>query len=461
MRAEDLVGRVLAEKYRIDRVLGRGGMGVVVEATHLALRDRVAIKFLAPEVPLSPEAIARFEREARATVRIKGEHVVRVLDVDRLDSGAPYVVMEYLEGEDLAARLRRTGPLPVEQAVDFVLQAGVAVAEAHAAGIVHRDLKPANLFCTRRNDGQALVKVLDFGISKFAEVAAGEHQTRTNALLGSPLYMSPEQLQNSKDVDRRSDLWALGVVLFELISGRTPFSGRSMVEVALQIASSPPPSLVELRRDVPPGLEHAIARCLTKDRDRRYSDLSELARALRPFASKAGAALVDRIVAIADPGGAASLALSATLPATGSRDPETETAPPWSSQQQRARTTALLGRAVVAVVAVVVLLAVWSIVRARAPEAGLAAGAPSASTPHPGPAPEPKLAPEPEPRVEPSGSAAAPASSASGSPPSPAISSSTSATPGPRVRAAPKAGCTPPYTVDAEGRKLFKSECYY
>src|ERR1700722_2893905 len=188
-------GEGLAGKYRIERVLGAGGMGGVVAAHHIQLDQRVALKFLVPEALLNPGSIARCAREARAAVKIKSEHVARVSDVGQLENGAPYMVMEYLEGLDLSTWLRDRGALPVEQAVDFVLQAGEAIADAHALGIVHRDLKPANLFCVRRSDGQLTIKVLDFGISKLTTGGAlVPDMTRTSAMMGSPYYMSPEQM---------------------------------------------------------------------------------------------------------------------------------------------------------------------------------------------------------------------------------------------------------------------------
>jgi eukaryotic-like serine/threonine-protein kinase len=203
-------GDILAGKYRVERVLGIGGMGVVVAAHHLQLDEKVALKFLLPEALGNSEAVARFAREARAAVKIKSEHVARVIDVGTLPNGAPYMVMEYLDGGDLAAWLQERGPLPIEQAVEFVLQACVAVADAHALGIIHRDLKPANLFCVRRSDGQLSIKVLDFGISKMTPFGGSgpSAMTHTSALMGSPLYMSPEQMRSAKDTNPRTDIWA-------------------------------------------------------------------------------------------------------------------------------------------------------------------------------------------------------------------------------------------------------------
>src|SRR6266511_1188050 len=218
-------GEILAEQYRVERVQGVGGMGVVVVATHLQLEERVAIKVLVKEALGNAEAVARFAREARAAVKIKSEHVARVIDVGTLETGAPYMVMEYLEGGDLSQVLQSRGALPVEDAVEYVLQTCEAIAHAHVLGIVHRDLKPANLFLIRRPDGTAAIKVLDFGISKVMPAkgsSSDNAMTRTRAVMGSPLYMSPEQMTSTRDVDGRTDIWALGVILYELLSGQPP-----------------------------------------------------------------------------------------------------------------------------------------------------------------------------------------------------------------------------------------------
>ena len=229
-------GDVLAGKYRVERVLGSGGMGVVVAAMHLTLQERVALKFLLPEGAKKEETVTRFLREARAAAKIKSEHVARVSDVGTLESGAPYLVMEYLDGSDLSALLRRDGPLPPRDAVEYVLQACEALAEAHAVGIVHRDLKPANLFLARHAGGAPRIKVLDFGISKLTARDPSmppddPSMTRTRAWLGSPLYMSPEQMRSARDVDTRTDIWALGVILYELLSGKPPFDGETFPEL--------------------------------------------------------------------------------------------------------------------------------------------------------------------------------------------------------------------------------------
>ncbi len=294
-------GDVLAGKYRVDRVLGVGGMGVVVAAHHLRLDEKVAIKFLKPQAVAVPEAVARFEREARAAVKIKSEHVARVTDVGVLDDGSPYMVMEYLDGLDLSTWLATHGRLPVDQTAEFVLQACEAIAEAHALGIVHRDLKPANLFCIRRPDGALSIKVLDFGISKLTSMAPGGpgmSMTRTQAVMGSPLYMSPEQLESSKGVDARADIWALGIILYELLSGEVPFSSEMITEVVIRIVGTPTPPVRARRPDVPPGLEAIIYRCLEKDRDQRFQSVADLARALVEFAPPRAMLSLERIAGV-------------------------------------------------------------------------------------------------------------------------------------------------------------------
>jgi serine/threonine-protein kinase len=291
-------GQLLAGKYRVERELGRGGMGVVVAAHHLQLDEKVAIKFLLPEALIDAEGVERFLREARAAVRIKSEHVARVSDVGNMEGGEPYMVMEYLEGLDLAAWLQQYGALPGEQAVEFVLQASEAIAEAHALGIVHRDLKLANLFVVRRADGLWSVKVLDFGISKVSTPGApgsDANLTRTAAVMGSPLYMPPEQLVASKSVDGRADIWALGVILYELIAGQPPFTGDTLTEVCSKIALQPPRDIREFHPGVPPALEAVILRCLEKDRERRYPNIAELAHALVAFGPPRARSSVDRI----------------------------------------------------------------------------------------------------------------------------------------------------------------------
>ncbi len=289
-------GDLIAGRYRVERVIGEGGMGVVVAAEHLELGERVAIKLLLPEALRDAEAIPRFQREARAAARIPSEHVARVMDVGTLEGGTPYLVMEYLEGRDLARELEARGALPTEEAVGYVLQAAVGVAEAHALGIVHRDLKPSNLLLARLPTGRSLVKVLDFGIAKLTTGGDAHKLTKSFSALGSISYMSPEQLRTAKDVDARADVWGFGVVLFELLSAQMPFDGDSLTAIAAAISVDQPRSLRHYRPDVPVELERVILGCLEKDRERRTPSLSALARLLEPFGGKSASLLVPRIL---------------------------------------------------------------------------------------------------------------------------------------------------------------------
>ncbi|WP_434041553.1 MULTISPECIES: serine/threonine-protein kinase [Sorangium] len=276
-------GDILLGKYRVENVLGRGAMGLVVAARHLALDDRVAIKVLLPKYVQDADILQRFLREARAAVRIRSQHVVRVADVGTLESGAPYMVMDHLEGKDLAAVLAESGPLAVPLAIELVLQVCEALAEAHAQGIVHRDVKPSNLFLTRNADGSPCVKVLDFGISKMTH--AEDHAlTRAGGVLGSPLYMSPEQLRSASDVDGRADIYSLGVVLFQLLTGRTPFVAQELAQLVYLVTQGEPQRPRALRPDIPEPLEQVILAALARDRDRRFPTVADLALALVPFA---------------------------------------------------------------------------------------------------------------------------------------------------------------------------------
>ena len=288
-------GEVLADKYRVDGVLGIGGMGVVVAATHLALGHKVAIKFLLPGAVQTPATLERFAREARAAARLRSDHAARVLDVGTLANGSPYMVMEYLEGSDLGAVVQERGALRIEDANEFVLQACDAVAEAHALGIVHRDLKPRNLFLTRKTSGAPYVKVLDFGISKLTTITGQDHSlTKTSDVMGSPNYMAPEQIRSSRDVDERTDVWALGVILYELITGRVPFLADTVPQLCALVLEMQPTPLEELRPETPPELRHVIARCLQKDPGARFGSVTELASALAALVAQPGNASTVR-----------------------------------------------------------------------------------------------------------------------------------------------------------------------
>jgi eukaryotic-like serine/threonine-protein kinase len=296
------VGEVIAGKYRVERVIGSGGMGMVVAAWHVQLDQLVAVKLLHSETAGSGDATERFRREARAAARIRCEHVARVIDIGIWTGGIPYIVMEYLDGNDLAAELAARGPLPAEECVDYVMQAIEALAEAHAVGIVHRDLKPGNLFLAQRPDGGRLLKVLDFGISKHAAAAGEAALTRTSSLIGSPLYMSPEQMRSARTVDARADIWSLGAIMFELLSGRTPFGGETVIEACTAILNDELPSLSALRPDVSPHLEAVIVRCLQKDRNDRYPSIGDLATDLANY-SPASRLHAERALRVLGTGG--------------------------------------------------------------------------------------------------------------------------------------------------------------
>ncbi|WP_437729778.1 cytochrome c peroxidase [Sorangium sp. So ce1335] len=288
-------GEILAERYRVERVLGRGGMGVVLAAEHLALRQPVALKLLLPGCMQSAGSVERFLREARAAASLQGTHVVRVLDAGLLEAGTPYLVMERLAGRDLREVLRERDHLPVAEAVDLVLQACEAIAEAHARGIIHRDLKPANLFLAKDERGAALIKVLDFGLSKCTTDDDSSSLTSPNLIAGSLPYMAPEQALSLKWADARADIWALGVILYELITGHRPFEVGGTPESLRTSLEAPPAAISAWGIDVPAGIERAILRCLEKERRLRPQTIAELAQAIAPFGTPAASGSVERI----------------------------------------------------------------------------------------------------------------------------------------------------------------------
>ena len=331
-------GEILAKKYRVEKVLGIGGMGVVVSATHLELDQKVALKFMHANAYATEEAKNRFQREARIASKLRSEHVARVSDTGVLENGAPYIVMEYLDGVDLSAQLQQFGPMPVGYAAECIVQACDAIGEAHSHGIVHRDLKPANLFLTQHSDGSPLVKVLDFGISKATGADTGMAMTKTGALLGSPLYMSPEQMRSLKTVDARTDIWAIGVILFELLTAHTPFTADSFGDLLLQVMTTTPKPLRQLRPDVPPEVSALVERCLTKDPAARVQSVAEIATVLAPFCSASGVVLAQRITTLAHRSGTGD-------PRVTTRDPpratlEAATAPGPSAAAAGAGTNA-------------------------------------------------------------------------------------------------------------------------
>ncbi len=290
-------GDILAGKYRVERVIGEGGMGVVLAATHLRLGQRVAIKLMRKDA-INEEAVERFLREARALVRLRSEHVTRVIDVGEAENGVPFMVMEYLEGSDLSHLVHQRGALAVKDAVEYLLQACEAIAEAHAAGIIHRDLKPANLFLTRAPDGSDSIKVLDFGISKSNEPEDGpqsKNLTATTTVFGSPAYMSPEQMRSARYADVRSDIWSLGVILYELLAGVIPFDGATYPDLVIAVNMHQPAALSTYRREVPAGLEAATFRCFEKKPEKRFASVAELAEAIATFGHPDAEAKARRI----------------------------------------------------------------------------------------------------------------------------------------------------------------------
>jgi serine/threonine-protein kinase len=272
--------RIVADKYALGRMLGQGAMGAVWSAEHLLLRSQVAVKFIDPGIATDPEASARFLREARSAAALRSPHVVQILDYG-IDNGAPFIVMELLEGESLGERLHRAGPIEPRIVADLLTQVARAVSKAHDAGIVHRDLKPHNIFIVQ-NDDVDLVKVLDFGIAKMtgAGVEASLAGTRTGTLMGTPLYMSPEQAEGTKQVDFRADLWSLGVIAFECIVGRRPFETETIGSLILDICSRPLPVPSQMGR-VPPGFDAWFARACAREPAGRFASAKEQMQALR------------------------------------------------------------------------------------------------------------------------------------------------------------------------------------
>ncbi len=433
-------GDVLAGKYRIERVLGRGGMGVVVAATHLRLDERVAIKFLLPGALGNADALGRFDREARAAVKIRSEHVAKVLDVSTLDNGAPFMVMEHLDGNDLAQVVRKKGPLPIAEAVTFMLQVCEVLAEAHALGIVHRDLKPGNLFVTTRADGTAAIKVLDFGISKMMEGGAtSEPQaalTATDTVLGSPIYMSPEQMTTPRAVESRADIWSFGATLYMLLTGKPPFDGDSIAQVCGMILLAKPPSLVDLRPDAPPELAAIVTRCLQRNIEDRWANVGELAAALAPFAGEGGRLSAERAQRVLETTGSLGKHIPASaVSAPAAEPPASITGSPASTDKAHLKTMVgwantgtdaleiprprprwpLYAGVVVAVLALGVLIGSLTgrqdATAAAAPSAAAPLPAPSAAAPLP-PATVAALAPAPAPSASAAASATAAAPTA-------------------------------------------------
>jgi hypothetical protein len=444
-------GTVLLDRYDIEAQLGVGGCSLVLRARDRLLDQPVAIKILRTDVGFARDMETRLMREARAIAQLSSQHVVRILDVGTVDTGAPFLVMELLHGTDLDAVLTRHRLLPPGLAVDYILQACDAFAEAHARGIVHRDIKPSNLFVVDRSDGAKIVKVLDFGISKSSTPDEELSLTQTALLLGTPAYMAPEQMRSARLADARSDIWALGVVLYQLVEGRMPLKGDNFADLVVAASTLPHEPMT-----VAPELAPVIARCLAKAPDDRYANMAELAASLAGFtAGEIGRACVTRTarvlgiapriplpistsVAVVPPAAspwriaiiaavAAAIAIPATLLLARGREP----APPESS-----------GRPVPAAVAP-------AAVAPAAVEPTPAAPTPPPVVPPPPTPPPPQTAPPPTapppttppPTAPPPATAAMPAPAASTAASRPGSAKPSAAPPTrPRVHRKPRAG---------------------
>ncbi len=508
------VGEVLLGKYRVERELGRGGMGYVVAARHLELGELVAIKMILGEYAANDDMVRRFMREARAAAQIASEHVVRVNDVGRLPTGEPYMVMELLKGEDLEAVVARA-PLDVPGAVDLLLQVIEAVAEAHAVGIVHRDLKPANLFLTRRRSGAPCVKVLDFGISKLIGDETSRTHTATAGVLGSPLYMSPEQLRTPGEVDGRGDVWSLGVILFQMLTQNYPFVAETLPQLLVMVLDSEPVRLRALLPLAPEGLEKVLLRALEKDREQRYPTVTDLALALAPYGTEASRVSLTSIEsALPAREGASSPTLP--VPASSPKDsvPEESTGPsrtlamwpdrastlepvdtslssssPETSSPAPGGRKVLLASLAVGLTSLVVIAAVSLSRGPTSPQpagsaSGLAGSELGAAALRGSSSAAYELAPGPSSRppesqtaavgnepigaagAVPSGAASATARGTKVKPPGPTVAPLASEKPKPvasvpsiAVSPPPAPNCTPPYKLDGNGKHVPKPEC--
>jgi serine/threonine-protein kinase len=437
------VGDVVAGKYRVERFLAKGGMGAIFECEHTYLSQRVALKVLTDLT--QPDAVGRFLNEARAAARIQSDHVVRVFDFGIWgDEGTPYLVMEMLNGVDLDALLRARRTLDIPEAVDTMLETLEALAQAHALGIVHRDLKPANLFVATRPGVAASVKVLDFGISKASHALGSEAPvyTSSKALLGSPLYMSPEQLRNSRQIDGRADLWSIGVILHEVLGGRPPFNAQHLGELLTAVLEGEVPPLRARRPDVPAPLEAIVGRCLERGVEARFASASELAEALAPFGAARAAAALQKIRAQRATGGkmvgsapAGPAEGPSSLPAfveasTASATPPQVTAGGgWhhdNAARGRGRRAALVAAGLAVSVALLAGMGMVAVTSGRRAPKGIDGDAPSAPLPASAVASVPPMAgpvggqtPVAGPVASASPSATLPASSASAAPPHP------------------------------------------
>lgn len=430
-------GTWVAGKYRTERLLGQGGMGAVVLARD-ATGQPLAIKFLLPSLRDDGHFVARFRREAEATARLSSEHVPRVLDVGSTEQGAPFIVMEYCEGRDLRDLVKEEGPLSEADAAAYIGQACVALAEAHALGIIHRDLKPSNLLLGHTSDGKALVKVLDFGVAKVRPNLddAGSDMTATGTVLGSRLYMAPEQMRKPRDVDARADIWALGVCLYYLVTGHTPFEAATVEEVILAVVMHPPRPLRAHAPRTSPAFEAVVLRCLEKSPRERFGSVTELVRALAPLARAPAAAPSQPRSPSPNRSVADAAATEASLSEAPTRvmDRHVRHAiveasarlrrapPPRSAKKSRVPLIAAISLALGVVVGLAAL--------------GMSGATPPSATPPPPPASPVVVAPTESVPLAPVLATASPAGSASALAPAP---SSTPTTPAPPVRPSARA----------------------
>ena len=371
-------GFVLAGKLRVERLIGQGAMGVVYEATDITLRRRVAVKLVHPDHLGDPEKRLRFGREAYAVARLESIHVTRVLEISELDDGTPYLVMELLDGSTLDEILARSGPAQVHVALDWILQALDAVGEAHAIGLVHRDLKPANLYLARHTDGMPIVKVIDFGLVKDMSAAAPK-LTATGSTMGSPAYMAPEQIDPGRTIDARTDVWSIGVTLFELVTGTLPFDGESIPAMLRRIFHDDPTPLRARRPDAPAELEEAVAKCLAKDPDARFRDGADLRRALSAIRARLPQVSdATKTVRLSD---SSPLALAPPAMVVPAR-PRVGSVPTVSTREPgSSRRTAIIATLVSAIVVGGVLVGVLAMMQGRRKAAMLRPAPPATSAP--------------------------------------------------------------------------------
>jgi eukaryotic-like serine/threonine-protein kinase len=334
-----MIGEIIDEKYKITRLIGEGGMGAVFEGENLLISRRVAIKVLHAAMAMNEQTVERFQREARAAGRIGNDHILEVLDLGKLPNGDHYMVLEYLDGEPLNGRIQRLGKMSPEQVAPLMTQVLAGLGAAHDAGIIHRDLKPDNLFVLREKAGQKdYVKIIDFGISKFNPLSGDDAQkkmTQTGAIMGTPYYMSPEQARGSLEADGRSDLYSIGVIIYEAVTGQVPFDGQTINELMFAIALNDPRPIEEFAPDIDPAFKLIVQKAMNKDKDARYQSAAEFADDLRAW--MAGKALP--VATALDSGSAGprptptATTAAAAVPATSGAAAAGSTTSTWSTSQ--------------------------------------------------------------------------------------------------------------------------------